>query len=222
MTDKGDIITKYTSNITDVKVDFTLTIKDLDKLEKSGNFYQKLKLVSKLSTKNMHLYNSNGNIKKYYSVNEILEEFYQIRMKMYEKRKEYIINKINHELNLLKYKVKFIQYILDEKIIINRQKKETIIEKLKEFDFPELAPDFTSKNSSYDYLTNMYLFSLTQDRIDELENRLKNKESELQKVIDTTIIDQWKLELDELLEKYINKMNADKPAPKKIAKKVKK
>jgi DNA gyrase/topoisomerase IV subunit B len=220
--DKGDFITGYVSNITDEKVDFTVQVKDLKKLEDSGNFWTKLKLVSKISTRNMHLYNHSGTIHKYGGTDDILKEFYQVRVDMYQKRKDYIVAKLTHELDLLKYKVKFITYILEDKIVINKQRKEQIIAKIKEFKFPELAPEFGSKNVSYDYLTNMYLFSLTQDRIDELEDKLRKKEEELAKVVATTVFEQWKLELDEFLTQYKAwRATAAEDKPIKVAKTVK-
>ena len=48
----------------------------------------------------------------------------------------------------------------------------------------------------------MYLFSLTQEKIDELEEKLKNKEEELAKIQATTEIDQWKIELEEFVNQY--------------------
>ena len=42
---------------------------------------------------NMNLYNSAGRITKYDTVNEILNEFYLIRLSFYTKRREYMLNK---------------------------------------------------------------------------------------------------------------------------------
>ena len=41
---------------------------------------------------NMHLYNRNGQIHKYANVNEIIDEFYNVRMCLYARRKEYILD----------------------------------------------------------------------------------------------------------------------------------
>ena len=61
----------------------------------------------------------------------------------------------------------------------------------------------------------MALFSLTEEKIDELNNRYKNKENELKKIESTTEIDQWKFELNEFRNEYIKwldkyKINNDK------------
>jgi DNA topoisomerase-2 len=201
--EKG-IILGYSSNITDEKISFTISFKSgiLKKLHEDDTVYQKMRLVSKFSTKNMHLYNSEGRIQKYDSPKDILTEFYRVRLDMYIKRKEYIIAKLEYELDVLKYKIKFIQYILDKKIIIERQKKDHIIQKLTDYKFPKLEPSFQSGDASYDYLTNMYLFSLTEEKIEELEKKIENKEEELRVIKNTSEIEMWRSELDELSEKY--------------------
>merc|ERR1711918_128755 len=81
-----------------------------------------------------------------------------------------------------------------------KQKKQDVINKLKEFEFPELSASDDKK--SYDYITTMPLFNLTQEKIDELNNKLKEKEEELDKVQVTTPVEMWSKELKELLKMY--------------------
>ena len=49
------------------------------------------KLTSKISLKNMHLYNSKGIITKYNNPLDIIKEFSEVRLDAYKKRKEYHI-----------------------------------------------------------------------------------------------------------------------------------
>ena len=55
---------------------------------------------------------------------------------------------------------------------------------------------------SYDYITDIPLFNLTQEKIDELNDKYLNKEKELQIVMETSEIDKWIAELDEFVQKY--------------------
>lgn len=223
-----DFVASYQSNITDDKVDFVVTFKsgELEKMEEKDVLYQKLRLVSKFSTSNMHLFNHEGVITKYTTPGEILREFYEVRLRMYTKRKEYIIGKLTHELDILKYKVKFIQYILDKKIIIERQKKDAIINKLEDYKFPRLATSYQGTDQSYDYLTNMYLFSLTEEKTEELQNKFNNKEEELAVVKATTEIEMWKKDLEEFTTRYkkhkeeqvLDKQTKPKKGAKKVVK----
>ena len=202
--DKKQIIADFNSaSCTDEKISIKLKLFDglLEKMECNGTLMSKLKLISRENTSNMHLYNSSGQIRKYHNPESILKEFYGVRLNYYTKRKEYLIGKLNKELNILKYKVMFIEYVLDKKIIIERQKKINIINKLIELKFPKLAD--SNDDESYDYLTEMSLFSLTEEKIDELNNRYKNKEEELKRVQSTSEIDQWMSELNEFKNEYI-------------------
>jgi DNA topoisomerase-2 len=199
--DKKNIIT-YTSNITDEKFEFLITLDEdkLDKIIENKMVYQKFKLVARLGTKNMHLYNTRGVITRYATAQDIIQEFYDTRYKMYTKRKEYLINKINNELNILEWKMKFIRNVLDGVIIVFRQKRETIIGKIKELGFPELATDNNSR--SYEYITGLALFSLTEEKVLELQEKLDNKQQELEKIKITSEEEQWNHELKELEIKY--------------------
>ena len=66
--------------------------------------------------------------------------------------------------------------------------------------FPELST--SNENKSFDYITNIPLFNLTLEKIEELNNKLKEKEQELNYVKITPPVDVWRLELKELLKEY--------------------
>ena len=167
---------------------------------KNDTIESKLKLIKKVKTSNMHIFNNKGVIQKYNNAEEILKEWYNYRLEKYTIRKEYLISKLVNELNLLEYKAKFIEYVLDEKIIVFKQKREVIINKLVEFDFPKLA--VSNEEKTYDYITNISLFSLTKEKIDELNEKLKNKEEELENVKSKTELEMWKIELNEFKDVY--------------------
>lgn len=59
------------------------------------------KLRNKLSTNNMVLFNSEGRLHKYLEISEIMEEFYEIRYKFYESRKEYLTSAIKRDLEIM-------------------------------------------------------------------------------------------------------------------------
>lgn len=200
--DKKNIIS-YVSNVTDEIFEFTITLDEdkLDKMIKMKTIYQKFKLVSRLGTSNMHLYNQYGVIKRYKTANDILREFYEIRLQKYIERKEFLIKKLKNELNILEWKMKFIVNVLEGIIIVFKQKREKIIERVKELGFPELGSE-NSQTTSYEYITSLPLFSLTEEKVEELQSKLDNKLKELGIIEITTEKEQWKSELNELLEKY--------------------
>jgi DNA topoisomerase-2 len=50
---------------------------------------------------NLVLFNREGLLKKYTTVNEILEEFFTTRIEFYKLRKEYLLSKYRNELEIL-------------------------------------------------------------------------------------------------------------------------
>lgn len=50
---------------------------------------------------NLVLFNKDGLIKRYTTVNEILEEFFATRIEYYKLRKEYLLSKYKNELEIL-------------------------------------------------------------------------------------------------------------------------
>ena len=199
---KKNVIVGFTDNNTDERVHFVITFPDkkLALYQNNDTIEAKLKLIKKIKTSNMNLFNENGTIQTFENVEDILKYWYEIRLKKYVDRREYLIGKINNELDLLKYKALFIKYVLEEKIIVFKQKRQSIIDKLIELKFPELST--SNENKSYDYITNIPLFNLTLEKIEELNNKLKEKEQELNYVKITPPVDVWRLELKELLKEY--------------------
>lgn len=70
---------------------------------------KKFKLSTSLSCNNFVLFDENYQIKKYQDEIHILEEFYNIRFKTYEKRKDYLLKKYQRQYEYLNNKHRFIQ-----------------------------------------------------------------------------------------------------------------
>lgn len=78
----------YKDHCDNVHVHFIVSMseKEVEKAEAQGlNEY--FKLTTKISTSNMICFDFEGKIKKYTSPEEILEEFYPVRLAYYQKRK---------------------------------------------------------------------------------------------------------------------------------------
>lgn len=209
-------------------VDITITFvgHTLQNLIKTNTLEQKLKLCSNVSTSNMYLYNDKKIIMKYDTPEDIMNDFYEFRIDMYRRRKAYHTKLLKNELNILKYKIKFIQEVCKGTIIVGNRKKQKIIDELIEKKYPKLSYDLNAIDpddddvddenddeqeariatkrifKSYDYITNLQLFSLTKEKIDELTKQHDNKKEELEKYEKLTVEELWKLELKELLEFY--------------------
>ena len=190
------------------------------KILENKTLFKQIKLESSISINNMHLY-ENFVIKKYTDPNDILITYAETRLKKYEERRLYFIEDLKNILNVLFYKKKYIQQVLDEEIIISRQKKADIIKRLEELNYPKLSTK-QDKNVSYEYLTNFLLFSLTEEKINELMNEYDKTENELNYYIHSTNKELWLKELKELEEFYKSTMDENTTNPKEAKKEIKK
>jgi len=191
------------------KISFTITFKndELKTLLRTGGdakLRDFLKLDAPISLTNLHLYDMNGVIKKYDSPEDILEEFFTERRKIYQKRNEYMISKLKNNFELINFKIKYIKYVIDETIKIKKVTMDSLLARLEELKFPKLHSDHLSpeESRSYQYLTSMYLTSLTSDKIAELEKELEQRHIEYDDYRTTSIDDRWIRELKELEKAY--------------------
>ena len=110
-------VKNYKDMSTDVKIDFEIEFNsetELIELYKKKNEYGNeleniLNLYTTKTTTNMHLFDRNQQIKHYKSISEIMDDFYQIRMEYYEKRKEKLIENLKYVVMVLKNKARFIK-----------------------------------------------------------------------------------------------------------------
>jgi DNA topoisomerase-2 len=195
--EKKDIL-KFTNENTDEEVKFRITLdgKKTDDLSEK-ELVQKFKLTKKISITNMHLYDKDDKIKKYHNVNDILQEFYHVRLEGYTKRKEYFLGKYQKELDLLKWKMKFIEDVLVDRIVINRKKRDDIVAQLVKYKYPSLGDD------KYDYLLTLPIHSFTYEKIEELKEKINNKEEEIDLLSSKSEKEIWTDELDEFKEVYV-------------------
>jgi DNA topoisomerase-2 len=82
------VIADFTQHHTDTNVHFVVkfqTKEALDEIEAEG-LMKRFKLTTTISTTNMIMFDRNGTIRKY-TPDEVLEEFFAIRMEFYSRRK---------------------------------------------------------------------------------------------------------------------------------------
>ena len=92
----------YSDNNTDTKVHFELEFEP-EYLENIKDIETTFHLVKKISLGNMHLYNKKGAIQKYDSIEAILNDYFEIRLELYQKRKDYLLSELDSNLLDLLY-----------------------------------------------------------------------------------------------------------------------
>jgi len=185
---------------------------------KDGGLAESFKLWTGINETNMVLFDSEGKIQKYKNVLEIMDEFATVRLKYYKHRKEYLIDKLTLERDLLSNRARFIRMIIEKKLHINNRKKDDVckdLTKLKFQKFGETKPPRTG----FEYLLIMQIASLTKERKEELERMAKEKAAELEVVKKTSPQQMWLHDLGKL-EAAITELYDKEAAedPKKISK----
>merc|ERR1711871_1164747 len=203
----------YQNHSTESKAHFILEFKPdvLKKLnfskENKDNHYSKLekelKLVSTISTSNMCLFDNKCVIHKYENANEIIKEFYNVRLQTYENRKKYMLAKMENDIEILKQKMMFILGIIDEEIIINKRSKDNITQQLVNKQFKKMDSSNTfNEDGNYNYLISMPIYSLTLEKKIELEKDYNEKQKEYDELFTKTEKNIWLEELDEFEKIY--------------------
>lgn len=227
MLDKN--LKQYESYYTDKKVNFVLHFPNADVLnsymEVESNGYTKFenefKLVSSknLSTTNMYLYNSRGQIQKYDTAIDIIKEFYHVRIEYFKKRKQYICQKLEEDMAVMQNKIRFIRAVVSGDIQVSKLKKIELEGRLK-------TDDYMKVDDTYDYLLRIPIYNLTTDKVEDLEKAYKKAEDNLNEVKAKTEKQMWVEELDLFdndYKKFINdfyqKFNNDDGKVKKSTKK---
>ena len=207
--DPNGILMDFENNCGVHRIDFKLTFKngELQRLIKSGTIEEKLKLTSSIQVSNMHVY-KNNEITKYSNPNYMLKDYADIRLDIYNKRKIHWIKVLENELMLLKYRTKFIKQVVEKELVIFKKQKPVLIEELTSLGYPELSLNINSK-ASYDYLVGMQMWTLTLEKIQELESDYNSKFNELELYKNKSIQELWLDELD-IFENLYNKWIGNK------------
>ncbi|KAL5207162.1 hypothetical protein ABZP36_031597 [Zizania latifolia] len=206
----------------DKNVEFLITLsKENMAIAMQEGLEKKFKLTTTIGTTNMHLFDSNGKIRKYDTPEDILEEFFGLRLEFYEKRKRVLLENIELELKKLSNKVRFIVAVVKGEIIVNNRKRAELFVELKQKGFdpfpkkklriepaavgateeddeneesPEAAKGFYP--SDYEYLLSMAIGNLTLEKVQELiaeKDRLENEVEELKTITPKSL---WMRDLD--------------------------
>ena len=153
-----------------------------------------LKLTYKFSITNMYMYNFNNKLRLYDSVEDIIDDFYNHRIKYFEIRKKKILNNLLFEIEKESSKKKYIQDIINKNLIIDKKSKNDIIEYLNSNDYIKI-------NNSFNYLLDMRIISMSRDNIKDLDMKIDKLTKKYSNFSKKTIVQIWKNDLNELLEK---------------------
>lgn len=194
---KKPSIKSFEGNCTTEHIEFI--VKFNDSIPK--NFKTLLKLTSTLSLNNMNMFSVKNNLKKFGTVQDVIDEYFPIRYKMYQKRKDYMLRNYEKDIILLSNKARFIKEQCDDTIDLRKRTKENVIKLLKDREY-DIIEDNGVVDLEYGYLRGMTIAQVEIENMDKLNNKL-NIVKESKKVLENTSIEQmWNKEIEDFEDSY--------------------
>lgn len=127
------IISDYKEYHTDTTVRFVITLlpAEYDNLDREeGGFHRIFKQTASLNLAQMHAFDANNFLKRYENVQEILKEFYELRLGFYGKRKEYMLGQLQAEAKQLSNQARFILEKCNKTLVVENKKRKVIVDEL--------------------------------------------------------------------------------------------
>ncbi|XP_022413801.1 DNA topoisomerase 2-alpha [Delphinapterus leucas] len=224
------LITDYREYHTDTTVKFVvkMTEEKLAEAERVG-LHKVFKLQTSLTCNSMVLFDHVGCLKKYDTVLDILRDFFELRLKYYGLRKEWLLGMLGAESAKLNNQARFILEKIDGKIIIENKPKKELIKVLIQRGYDsdpvkawkeaqqkvpdeeeneesdneketEKSDSVTDSGPTFNYLLDMPLWYLTKEKKDELCKLRNEKEQELETLKRKSPSDLWKEDLAAFIE----------------------
>ena len=156
-----------------------------------------LKMHSYLYCSNMVLFDEHGRIIKYDTIDEIIDNFCQVRYRYYVLRKKHQLSSLQQLLKTLQNKHRFLQQVMDDELVVYRKDYDKIVSEMEQLNY-----DKDNKNT-YDYLLNMNIRSFTQQKFEDLRKEIEKIEvniTSLHKISETNL---WLKDIQKFQKEYL-------------------
>ncbi|KAJ6666465.1 hypothetical protein lerEdw1_020188 [Lerista edwardsae] len=221
------LISDYKEYHTDTTVKFVvkMTEEKLAQAEAAG-LHKVFKLQTSLTCNSMVLFDHMGCLKKYETVQDILKEFFDLRLNYYSLRKEWLVGILGAESTKLNNQARFILEKIQGKIAIENKSKRDLIQLLvqrgyesdpvkawkeaqekaaEEEETQNLNDDSSSSSGStsgpdFNYILNMSLWCLTKEKVEAIIKQRDAKVKELTDLKRKSSSDLWKEDLAAFVE----------------------
>lgn len=231
-------IKEYDNYSTDIEVNFIID-------EHEDGFkcnIENMKLYSYLSTNNMVVFTNEG-LRKFSTVNEIIDYYCEKRLLYYTRRKKKLLDKIQSKLTLLGNKKRFMEEVIAGTIKLFKKMEnkksarptKELVEELRKKKYDEITSDDKEEEDSkddkhgYSYLLSMQFRSITAEKINILQNDIESaieRENELQSQTESdmymTDLENFEKQYKPFLKAIIKRELADVTVKKTVKKRRKK
>uniref|UniRef100_A0A8B9K3Y5 DNA topoisomerase 2 n=1 Tax=Astyanax mexicanus TaxID=7994 RepID=A0A8B9K3Y5_ASTMX len=199
------LITDYREYHTDSTVRFVVKMTEERLIEaEAAGLHKVFKLQSPLTCTSMVLFDHVGSLKKYEFVQDILKDFFELRLKYYVLRKAWLVGMLGAESAKLSNQARFILEKIEGTLVIENKPKKELIRMLQEMGYDsdpvkvwKQAQEKEEQTSGpdYNYLLSMPMWYLTKEKKDELCKQRDAKLTELNMLEKKTPSDLWQADL---------------------------
>uniref|UniRef100_A0A3P9IX37 DNA topoisomerase 2 n=1 Tax=Oryzias latipes TaxID=8090 RepID=A0A3P9IX37_ORYLA len=225
------LINDYKEYHTDSTVKFVVRMSEekLAQAEAVG-LHKVFKLQSSLTCNSMVLFDHMGCLKRYDSVQDILKEFFELRLHYCKLRKDWLLGSLGAEAAKLSNQARFVLEKIEGKISIENKSKRELIRMLvqKGYESDPVAAwskaqekaqeegetdgnqsdssvdSSSSSGPNFNYILNMPLWCLTKEKVEELLKQRDIKRGELADLQKKSSEDLWKEDLAVFIEELDN------------------
>lgn len=174
-------------------------------------------LSSGLRTSNMKLYNVDGHMHHFTRVEEILEVFFAERLRLYARRREYLLKKWEQEWRRDMIKCQFIQDVRLGRVDIRGKELRVVKEELTQRYYSAIRglgeeregegekrerEREKEEEEQLDGLLQMPMKSMTKEQEELLDRKQREKKTEMEELRSKTAEQMWVEELDVFEETY--------------------
>ena len=199
-------IKDFTSICTELAVDITVVFPKgklaelesvVDSVTGVNDLEKMMKLTTSQSITNMHMFTHEFKLKKYAKIEDIIDDFYGVRLTIYGKRKEALMKDMQKKLVKLSNRARYILETLDGQVDLRRKSSQQVTELM-------VARKFDVLDGDYKYLIKMPMDSVTQENVASIMKEKEETEKLLADLAATTLETMWSRELDEFEKEYGN------------------
>ena len=164
-----------------------------------------LQLNTAWHTTNMVCFSPEMKIKRYGTVGDMMEDYYQVRLKGYQTRKDLEILRLERELVEYDAKARFLQALLDDRMDLRRKSDDSIVQALKAENLPALD-DMARADSvdSYEYLLKMRMDRVKASAVEDARNHVEASRVALELLRATSTENLWIRDLDTFEQTWSN------------------
>ena len=194
-----------------------------DKIQATFEADFQLSTSKSLSLRNIHLYGEDGAIKNFKDIQTVIKDWACIRIEKYLERKNYQIKKMETEYTYLSAKVRYIQEVIDDVIILKNKKSKEVDKMLLDAKYPKMhdkkilideesyfeaaavntnSESFDDSDGGYKYLRSMHMDQVTEEKKAKLEKEAADLFVAIEHLKNKSIQDIWKEELEVLNEAW--------------------